>query len=277
MWGWSALRDIAKVEAVGVHCRLCYVLLTNCSDEIAFLGDAHFPSKTIGESSTRGEQIHLWTALFKQYTLLEFSHKEDRPVAIQGLMDRLTSDFKTRSHVGLFESFWGRCLLWQRAQDCPRLVKIPPGEHFIKLPPSWSWMAVDGPIDFLEPPGGLVHWHTADVTLPFPKPTQGSHLRPSPQPRITTGGNATGDTISAIAFNFKAGAPDSSQKLFYDDDRQHVDGEVQCVIIATMKDKDNHYVLLVSAASPMTHDRIGVGYLPESSIDRASSVRVTIG
>ncbi|KAF3050480.1 hypothetical protein E8E11_003748 [Didymella keratinophila] len=250
-------------------------------DEVDFLGDSHFPSKAIRSKGTRGEQIHLWTALFKQYTRLGFSHKEDRPVAIQGLMDRLTSAFKKRSHAGVFESFWGRCLLWQRAQEVPALTWIPPGEHTKKLPPSWSWMAVDGPIDFLQPKGGGVEWKEADIVLPFPKQSMGSSLQPNPQSLPTTNGNATSDTIRATAFDFKTGVGDMTETILsYDDGRNHVNGEVKCIIVATKLDKANHYVLLVSSAvhtTSATHERVGVAYLPESFIDRTSGAKVTIG
>ncbi|CAN9268874.1 unnamed protein product [Alternaria alternata] len=258
----------------------CETLRKLKHDEIAFLGDAHFPSKTIRPESTRGEQIHLWTALFKQYTGLEFSHKEDRSVGIQGLMDRLTTTFGKRSHAGLFEAFWGRCLLWHRAKDGPPLTWIPAGEHTKKLPPSWSWMAVYGPIDFLKPEGRQVEWN-AGVVLPFPKQSLGSSLQPNPQPLPTANGNATGDTIRATAFNLKAGIKHTDNAtLSYDDGREHIDGAVRCVIVATTMDKANHYILLISSAvhtTDATHERVGVGYSSEEFIDRASGVEVVIG
>jgi hypothetical protein len=256
------LRDIAKAETVNMHYQLRNTKLTYCSDETAFLGDAHFPSKTIEPESTRGEQIHLWTALFKQYTRLGFSRKEDRSVGIQGLVDRLTSTFKTRSHAGLFESFWGRYLLWQRAQDGPPLTWIPPGKGTKKLPPSWSWMAVDGPIDFMKSEGGQVNWNT-DVLLPFPKQVYGSSLQPNSQPSPIANGNGTGNIFRATAFRFQLGIGVTDERtLLYDDDREHDDRAVRCVIIATTMNKANHYLLLISSAVHATdaiHERIGVG------------------
>lgn len=99
------------------------------SDEPTFLGDPNFPDYTIRTDSTRGEQIHLFTKLFQQYSKLEFSRPEDRPFAIGGLMDRLTQAFRTQSLAGLFKSFWGHCLLWQRAENAKSLKKIPFDTH----------------------------------------------------------------------------------------------------------------------------------------------------
>ena len=195
-------------------------------------------------------------------------------------MDRLTSTFKTRSHAGLFENFWGRCLLWQRAENGRRLTWIPPGEHTTKPAPSWSWMAVYGPIDFLRPEGGQVDWNDADIVLPFPKQSTGSSLQPNSQPLPTANGNATSDLIRATAFNFKVGAGVKETVLSYDDGRKHVDGAVKCIVIATTHGKASHYVLLVSSAvhaTNATHERIGVGYISESFIDRACSEKITIG
>jgi hypothetical protein len=141
-------------------------------------------------------------------------------------------------------------------------------------------MAVHGSIDFLKPEGRHVDWNT-DVVLPFPTQSLGSSLQPNTQPLVSMNGNATGDTIRATAFNLRIGAGDTDEtNLSYDDGRKHVDGAVRCVIIATTLDKANHYILLVSSAvhtTDATHERVGVGYLSEESIDRESSEQVVIG
>jgi hypothetical protein len=94
-------------------------------------------------------------------------------------------------------------------------------------------------------------------------------------------GNGTGNIIRATAFNFPTGTGVTDERtLFYDDGREHFDRAVRCVIIATTMDKANHYVLLISSAvnaTDATHERVGVGYLSEDCIDRASGEKVTIG
>jgi hypothetical protein len=190
------------------------------------------------------------------------------------------STFKTRSHAGLFESFWGRCLLWQRAKDGPPLTWIPPDKGTKKLPPSWSWMAVDGPIDFIKPEGGQVDWNM-DIVLPFLRQVYGSSLQPNSQSLSTVNGNGTGNIIRTTAFKFQLGiGVIDEMTLFYDDGREHVDSAVRCVIIATTMDKAYHHILLISSAVHVmdaTHERVGVGYLSAECIHRASGDKVTIG
>lgn len=196
--------------------------------------------------------------LFEDYSRLEFSYPEDRQYAIEGLMARLTKAFKTRCLYGLFESFWGRCLLWQRPQNAAPFKLIPPGKHSTKVPPTWSWMAVDGPIDFLEPPGGEVTWNLS-VALPWKNK----------------------DMVQGPAHDFRTPSDLEEQRIIYDDDEQRDDTQIKCVIIATSKDKRKHWVVLVSPAvateGAASHVRIGVGLLLEESIDRDRSISVTIG
>ncbi|KAF1350459.1 HET-domain-containing protein [Lizonia empirigonia] len=241
----------------------------NQIDEVAFLGDADFPSKTIGKDSTSGKQIHLWTNLYKQYSELEFSHVEDRPYAIAGLMARLTTAFRTQSLAGLFESFWGRCLLWKRAEKCPQLEQIPQGEQAKKLPPSWSWMAVDGPIDFIDPEGGTVTWNEKGndkVVLPFATGTGSSRPGPDPQPVSDKEHHAI--FAQAFDFTYKKGEP--NRYLVYDDGRQHIDGQTKCVTIGTSNNEPTCYVVLVSRSTPAataaTYKRVGFSHISADSI-----------
>ena len=152
---------LAKLKKlVGMHPKEYIVpnLMKFFSEEVAFLGDANFPDYAVRVDSTYGGQIHLFTKLFQRYSRLEFSHIEDRPIAIDGLMDRLTGALRTQSLAGLFEAFRGRCLLWKRAEEVTRLKKIPLGTHTKKTPPSWSWMAYEGAITFLQPEGDTLDW-----------------------------------------------------------------------------------------------------------------------
>lgn len=236
-----------------------------CSSEAAFLGDPNFPDYTIRADSTTGEQIHLFTKLFQRYSKLEFSHIEDRPIAIDGLMHRLTRAFRTQSLAGLFETFWGRCLLWQRAEGAPPLKKIPLGDHTRRTPPSWSWMAYDGPISFFEPKGGEVDWNERDVVLPFANRTQSSWLKTSHM--------RDSNAISAPVFEF-ANVEHSKQGeayLSYDCGKMAPTTPTKCVIIGSEKqqtedpDKRKHYVILVlsstQANGDVSYERAGVGYL----------------
>ncbi|TGO83046.1 hypothetical protein BPOR_0711g00010 [Botrytis porri] len=114
----------------------CETLAKLKNDKMVFLGDPNSPEYTIRPSSTVGDQIKLIINLFQRYTRLEFSHPKDRPIAIDGLMERLTIAFKTRSLSGLFKTFWGRCLLWRRADNTEPLKKIPSSTHSRRTPPT---------------------------------------------------------------------------------------------------------------------------------------------
>jgi hypothetical protein len=231
------------------------------SDKIAFLGDANFPNYTIRENSTVGEQIDLFTDLFQRYTRLEFSHPEDRPIAIDGLMDRLTEAFKTESLAGLFKTYWGRCLLWRRADSVGLLKKIPSGTHTRKIPPTWSWMAYEGEISFIKPEGGQIYWNDPDVALPFNQRTQASWLQ--------TSHLNDSMAIRAKAFDFEI-APDASESealISWDGGRVLASSSTKCVIIGSEKDPGTkgHFVLIVKAMlgahGTNAYERVGVGYL----------------
>ncbi|RDL35913.1 uncharacterized protein BP5553_06525 [Venustampulla echinocandica] len=246
----------------GIRCET-WAKLKN--DKIAFLGDANFPNYTIRLESTVGEQIDLFIDLFQRYTRLNFSHPEDRPIAIDGLIERLTEAFKTQSLAGLFETFWGRCLLWRRADGVKLLKKIPRGPHTRKIPPTWSWMAFEGEISFVKPEGGQVYWNDPDVILPFGKRTQASWLRTS-QLKCSMAIQA-----KALDFEIAPGAGGSEALIFYDGGKVVTSASTKCVIIGSEKQQASdagtkkHYVLIVKAISDAhgttPYERVGVGYL----------------
>ncbi|KAM0165427.1 hypothetical protein ACHAPG_000096 [Botrytis cinerea] len=243
----------------------CKTLAKLKNDKIAFLSDPNFPDYTIRPSSTIGDQIKLFIDLFQRYTRLEFSHLEDRPIAIDGLMERLTMTFKTRSLAGLFKTFWGRYLLWRRADNAGPLKNIPRGTHSRRTPPTCSWMAFDGAISFIEPGGGQVSWNDAGVKLPFANLTgdQTSWLRTSCQ----DGSVAIQAKVSY--FNIPEKANRSEACMYYDDTTIRA---AKCVIVGTDKYHGNdaslkkHYALIVKPLSHSlggtSYERCGVGYMP---------------
>ena len=189
---------------------------------------------------------------------------EDRPIAIDGLIERLANAFKTKSLAGLFESFWGRCLLWRRAGDAEPLKKIPHGTHTRRTPPTWSWMAFDGQISFIKPKGGQVKWNE-DIKLPFADDVQDSWLKTSQRT------NSVAIKAEAFDLEIAAGASKSKAFLSYDDGKAPTSALAKCVIIgiegqqAGNVDTQIHYVLLVKAIpdapSTIYYERVGVGYL----------------
>ncbi|QSZ32547.1 hypothetical protein DSL72_002125 [Monilinia vaccinii-corymbosi] len=259
----------------GIRCE-ALVMLKN--DRAAFLGDPNFPGYTIRPESRVGEQIDLLLTLFNQYTRLELSHPEDRPIAIDGLIERLAMAFKTRSLAGIFGRYWGRCLLWRRDGSIP-LKKIPHGQHSRKVPPTWSWMAFEGPISFIEPKGDQVGWNTSDVTLPFDDNTddQASWL--------STSFRENSLAIRAKAFDFTKPDGASSNEVFLCYDAAEIIS-AKCVIIGIEKQpvgdagRKKHYILIVKPISDLpgteAYERCGVGYVLGKFIHDSPSFSITI-
>lgn len=102
-------------------------------------------------------------ALYNQYSKRTFWDAQDRSIAIAGLERRLTSVFDTRGGYGMFESFLERSLLWKRADTSAlKLIKFPPERNV----PTWSWMAYDGVISYVEADFNKVDW-TNEYSSPF--------------------------------------------------------------------------------------------------------------
>jgi len=191
-------------------------------------------------------------------------------------MERLTTVFKGRSIAGLFEVYWGRCLLWQRAEDSEkkRLVKIILEHDDIlkRTPPTWSWMAFDGPISFKNlPEGGEVDWNLGGVDgvkLPFGTDTQSSWywwVRPANLGRSAA--------IQAKGFDFNIPATSSGEEYlccFDDPENLPADrNEIKCVIVGSQKWKKKqegkHYVIFVlkkqNERGVEVYERVGMGHL----------------
>jgi hypothetical protein len=186
-------------------------------------------------------------------------------------MERLTEAFKTRSLAGLFETFWGRCLLWQRAERAAPLKKIPFGIHSRRTPPSWSWMASDGVISFIKPEGGQVDWNDKNITLPFQDHTQASWLRTSHR------NDSVAIRAQAFDYDIASSASAAQADLSWDNGQALPSAATKCVIIGSEKrqvtDLRNriHYVLIVKARlkepGAVSYERVGVGYLIGKFID----------
>ena len=148
------------------------------------LGDSNFPEKAM-RTQSRGLKIRYFQSLYKQYSQLELTHIQDRPLAIAGLESRLRKAYRLREDYwakggyGIFydgpgHGLFHRSLLWQRGEDEPLLEPI----DFSKRPqdsmPSWSWMAFTGGIDYLDPPFNKVDWEEKEVESPWSRTNGGS-------------------------------------------------------------------------------------------------------
>ncbi|KAK4097370.1 hypothetical protein N658DRAFT_527113 [Parathielavia hyrcaniae] len=171
----------------GVRCET----LTKMSNQLAaLLGDPNFPevailSRTLSHSreTSFGERILYFQDLYQTYSRLAFTEWADRAVALEGLEQRLSHGFKARGRLGILAnaafppgrspSLFYRSLLWHRGVDEPTLTRIsfPPGRQ---KPPTWSWMAYRGGIDYLDVPFNRTEWETSEGVR---SPWQPSHAR----------------------------------------------------------------------------------------------------
>ncbi|KAK1777130.1 HET-domain-containing protein [Copromyces sp. CBS 386.78] len=259
---------------------------------LAFLGDPNFPSKLSGKQSDRGEKIRFYEGLYSQYSHLTLTRPADRPIAIAGLEERLIRDLDGCSGgFGVFDdkqSLLPRSLLWQRDSRFPTLEKI----DKINVP-TWSWMAYQGGIDYMDVPLGGVDW----------------------DPNVTEiKGNWNGTTghteqmeLNAKTRDFEMGRLGTSEfDIVFDIPRKHerlamTEGapqppsfrKLKCVLLGRIKGhgdpKDlTHYVLVVALGKPKptsrpslmpsslkpgdqpqmeTYERVGVGKMAGRFID----------
>ena len=129
----------------------CETLTYMRNSKSLFLGDPNFPESLNFRRSQ--DKVRLFQDLFKRYVQLGLTKRTDRPAAISGLERRLAEAFQTECRYGIFEKFLHRSLLWQRSGST-KMKRILHDEV-----PSWSWMAYDGQIEYLEIESDQVQWN----------------------------------------------------------------------------------------------------------------------
>ncbi|KAK0619713.1 heterokaryon incompatibility protein-domain-containing protein [Immersiella caudata] len=267
----------------------CETLAKMTSNQAAFLGDPNFPSVAL--KSSKGARIRLYELLYKSYSALEFTNPCDRPIAIAGLEQRLVKAFNTHGGYGVFDGpFFGRGLLWKRDENVPRNVMRPievslhKGSYYV---PTWSWMAYEGVITFMDAPLDTVEWQhgTKDglvspwATLPEP----GDTASPSASVIWHTGKTDEHTVLKAKAREFSVPLSKVETKIVYDageTPRKDV-GEVKCVIVGRQRMSESqpipstllpHYVLVVGQRQKSDvrteYERLGVAVLPGDWIDQ---------
>lgn len=102
------------------------------------------PRRVVHDSVNSGydrdhDPRNVWRTVVEAYTLRHLSFAEDRPLAVQGVIDFLSKTFVDQCYFGVWKSFPVGCLLWTVGRG-RKSVRIP------KLP-TWSWMSVTGEVD----------------------------------------------------------------------------------------------------------------------------------
>ncbi|KAH8699355.1 hypothetical protein GQ44DRAFT_693949 [Phaeosphaeriaceae sp. PMI808] len=248
----------------GVRCETMTKMKSNSA---ALLGDSNFPQ--ILKIYPPGEQLQRVQELYRHYSRLQLTHSADRPVAIAGLERRLLRTMNVRGGFGILDgagsiSALCRTLLWQRGGDAYSFGRIgfPLGRT---RPPSWSWMAYTGAIDYLHIGYDKCDWQ--DIEPPWSRSTV-----------VDSDNILIAKAWEYIGWQFTANPGESIifDVPFADSEKDNA----ACVVLGIEKgsSKDLHlrrqYVILVklrrdraSDGSPLW-ERIGVGYVYGTKLGR---------
>ncbi|KAI1180469.1 kinase-like domain-containing protein [Nemania sp. FL0916] len=229
----------------------CETLAQLRNPQSQFLGDPDFPR--LGLDYFKDERISFIQYLYTLYCELKLSQERDRPVAISGLLNRLSRTFNMRVDYGIFWKYFERLMLWH-ARDPGSLSRIKyAGDQFV---PSWSWMAYSGKIKYLKIPFGQVEW-TGDLRNPVEAESQN---------KVCT------STIIARARKLTIDPPQLHERIILDADimPDFNGGRWRCVTVGKGKFRKEgnampHYVILIrpspASQSHGKYERIGVGSL----------------
>jgi hypothetical protein len=196
-------------------------------------------------------------------------------VAIAGLEKRLCRAFGTEGSYGIFERYRGRCILWHRAKDVEQLERIKFTSARERVP-SWSWMAYEGGITFLNLPFKEVEWATGEMSSPWSKKPWKFYSNHA-QASAWTGGTTQQGTVVQLQVNTREFAAHvdyknhKGYKLVWDADESPLD-EIKCVNIARHKGSESpsllYYVLIVKKLdNSNAYQRVGAGWLPKEGIN----------
>lgn len=241
------------------------------SPKAAFLGDSNFPNSTL--KYFKGGRIVLFQSLYKKYSGLSFSEKTDRSIAIKGLEERLVKTFETKGGFGIFDVHLQRSLLWQRESGSSlEPILYPIGRKL----PSWSWMAYDGRISYLEAPFKLVDW-TDDIMSPFT--TESGRKQ-----HWEVGHNGEFKVLRGRARKFDLDRVELLKRVKFDEAKDPVIEDLRCIVIGIEKSEGlsraaERYILVIKPVpSGLTgqYMRSGVGRVLAEHISKGSNIEVTI-
>jgi hypothetical protein len=121
--------------------------------------DPNFPDRLLSSGDRR--TMEFIQAPSEDYSRRGLAVETDRCVAISGLVARIARVRGCQSRYGIFEEYLHRNLLWLRSDE-----KVKRIGYTTQIVPSWSWMAYDGSIKFMEIPFNCLDWN---VELRFNK------------------------------------------------------------------------------------------------------------
>ncbi|GAP87897.2 putative tol-like protein [Rosellinia necatrix] len=247
----------------------CETLTKTQNQKASFLGDSIFPYSA--EDYVKGKKIKLIQTLYERYSTLGLTVSTDRPFAIKGLEARLVHIFGGTGRYGVFQIYLHRCLLWRRSKAAMKPIEPLPGETI----PSWSWMAYEGGIQYIDAPGSDVDWKP-DVIWP-----------PSDSSNETDASSVDSQSSQCTRMSQELQAPvwglvdPRKNDMILDDGRSANPQAAKCVIIGVSKrpaeaNEKLYYLLIVTpvlAGKEGVWKRRGVGIMERRyiALDEPSS------
>jgi hypothetical protein len=200
------------------------------------------------------------------YSRLGFSKPHDRPVAIDGLQQKLMETTNVRGEFGVIEDpenpgWFRRSLLWRRGSRDLKPIVFPTKGAASRVP-SWSWMAYDGGIDYHRPDFGFYDWE--DITSPWPR----------------TEGQPCDNALVAKVWKYDLeSAGQGESEVVFDDTHALYSISGTCVVLGKATgiwehETRRHWVLIVtpttisSCEAASAYKRIGSGYIPGRCLSR---------
>lgn len=212
------------------------------------------------------DQIRLFQHLFTRYSQLGLTVPTDKPVAIAGLEQRLAETMQTPGRHGVTEKYLHRGLLWQRA-GAGRLRRIRYGRG--RGVPSWSWMAYDGQIEYMDIEFGSAEWNRELWLQDNALKTKVYRFKGGESGWQNCGIHVAQDTIKDPNIGW----------VKYDEEARTDIRNLRCVIVGREKDQppsntsrvgQRYCVLIVISATLLegicTFKRVGVGFIPPTCI-----------
>jgi hypothetical protein len=243
------------------------LLTTQCSQKASFLGDSNFPYSIAAYKE--GKTLQLYQDLYEKYTTFGLSYPTDRPRAIAGLEKRLMDALECAGGYGIFQSkkldedsHFHRNLLWHRQRSKPTLKRLKFELHQGEVP-SWSWMAFEGEIRYMNVPFGDIE-RAGDIVSPFETLTVGK-LYPDIYPTRPA-------ELQAPVYALAVENPD---EVILDEPHRELARPLECVIVGKSKtltnDQQTYYALIVHALRKEDgeldiYERVGVAYLKMKEI-----------
>lgn len=238
-------------------------LTAELSPRVEILGSSDFPKDLLARKQNL-DPVVIFQDLYRTYSRLDLIFLVDRPRAIAGLERRLAGALKTNACYGVFEKYLNRSLLWRRGnQKGLRKISFPLGAQV----PTWSWMAYQGEIDYVDVPSGIYGGSSIELYNVEPMQSESdSGLNEYPRHALAAG-----------AWDYDM---HKITEVMYDDPQYTETKHQKCVIIGhspAWKEPQAHYLLLVARSNRKeVWERLGVALAEGTDVFSNGPCKISI-